>query len=248
MTIASTPLGAVEGIDLGGVERYAGIRYAKAPVGDLRFRPPVPVDASDGTYDATNFGAAAPQPEPIAGGLGLFGSRGTNEDCLFLNVFTPRADDAKRPVMVWIHGGAYTIGSGEMYDGSSFARRGDVVVATLNYRLGILGWIPLDHLDPSLEGSGNNGVRDQIEALRWVRDNIASFGGDPDNVTIFGESAGGGSVGAIFAAPSADGLYHKAIMQSGAPGFGTPVGAEGYTSGLLETIGSPGGGIDALRA
>jgi para-nitrobenzyl esterase len=124
--------------------------------------------------------------------------------------------------MVWIHGGAYTMGSGRDYDGSVLARRGDVVVVTCNYRLGLFGWLPLAHLDPGFAGSANLGILDQMAALRWVRDNISAFGGDPGNVTIFGESAGAGSVFALLAAPDADGLYHRAIAQSGPPGFGPP--------------------------
>jgi para-nitrobenzyl esterase len=171
----------------------------------------------------------------------------TDEDCLFLNVYTPKADDGHRPVMVWIHGGAYTIGSGDMYDGAALARRGDVVVVTLNYRLGVFGFLALDHLDASLAGSGNNGIRDQIAALRWVRDNISSFGGDADNVTIFGESAGGGSVGALLGASEAEGLYHKAIIQSGPVAIAPPYKPELTTDALLVALGEPEGGIDAFR-
>jgi para-nitrobenzyl esterase len=125
--------------------------------------------------------------------------------------------------------------------------RGDVVVVTLNYRLGVLGWLALDHLDASLTGSGNNGVRDQIEALRWVRDNISSFGGDPDNVTIFGESAGGGSIAALLGAPDADGLYHKVIIESGAVAIAPPYKPELLVGELLAALGERDGGIDALR-
>jgi para-nitrobenzyl esterase len=249
MASVTTRLGEIKGSDLDGCERYAGIRYAKAPTGARRFLPPEPADeAWDGVYDATSFGPSAPQPAPAVGAVGVQADLVTDEDCLFLNVFTPRADGGARPVMVWIHGGAYTIGSGDIYDGTSFVRRGDVVVVTLNYRLGVLGWTPLDHLDPALTGTGNNGVRDQIEALRWVREHIASFGGDPDNVTIFGESAGGGSVAAILCAPEADGLYHKAIIQSGAPGFTALADPKPYVDGILTALGQPDGGIEALRA
>ena len=248
MASVITRLGEIKGSELDGCERYAGIRYAEPPVGERRFLPPVPVQPWDGVYDATAFGPSAPQPVPTVGSVGVQRDLVTDEDCLFLNVFTPAADGASRPVLVWIHGGAYTIGSGDIYDGSSFARRGDVVVVTLNYRLGVLGWTPLDHLDPALAGSGNNGVRDQIEALRWVRDHIADFGGDPGNVTIFGESAGGGSVAAILCAPEADGLYHKAIIQSGAPGFGRLADPAPYTDAVLAALGRPGGGLEALRA
>ena len=136
-----------------------------------------------------------------------------SEDCLFLNIWTPGTDAAARPVMVWIHGGAFTIGSGSdgLYDGAMLASRGDVVVVTINYRLGALGFLHL----PALEES-NFGMRDQVAALRWVRDNIASFGGDPGNIMIFGESAGGMSVGSLMGSPEAQGLFHKAIPQSGA--------------------------------
>ncbi len=248
MTTVNTPLGPVQGTALDGCERYAGIRYAQAPVGPRRFLPPEPVEPWTEVYDATEFGASAPQPPPIPGFIITSPELRTSEDCLFLNVFTPTADDGRRPVMVWIHGGAYTIGSGDLYDGSSFARNGDVVVVTLNYRLGVLGWVPLDHLDPALAGSGNNGVRDQIQALRWVRDNIAAFGGDPGNVTIFGESAGGGSVAALLAAPDADGLYHRAIIQSGAPNILPAWKPENYVQQILDHLEQPEGGIEALRA
>jgi para-nitrobenzyl esterase len=246
MAKITTPLGDLNGTDFEGCERYAGIRYAEAPVGPLRFRPPQPVGRWGDVYDATAFGASAPQPPPMPGSFITEGELHTDEDCLFLNVYTPKADSSRRPVMVWIHGGAYTIGSGDMYDGTALARRGDVVVVTLNYRLGVLGFLALDHLDSTLAGSGNNGIRDQIEALRWVRDNIASFGGDPGNVTIFGESAGGGSVAALLGARDADGLYHKAIIQSGAVAIAPPYKPELLTDALLDALGEPEGGIDAF--
>jgi para-nitrobenzyl esterase len=249
MASVTTRLGEMKGVDLDGCERYAGIRYAKAPVGARRFLPPEPVDEPwDGLYDATSFGASAPQAVTAGSVGGVAREQVLDEDCLFLNVYTPQADDGARPVLVWIHGGAYTIGSGDLYDGTSLVRRGDVVVVTLNYRLGVLGWTPLDHLDPKLTGSGNNGLRDQIEALRWVRDNIAAFGGDPSNVTVFGESAGGGSVAAILCAPAADGLYHKAIIQSGAANITVPATPGRYADEMLAALGQPAGGIEALRA
>jgi para-nitrobenzyl esterase len=247
MAKTTTPLGEIVGVDLDGCERYAGIRYARPPVGDLRFRAPQPAGPWSGVYEAVTFGPSAPQPPPMPGSFVTEGELRTDEDCLFLNVYTPKADGSRRPVMVWIHGGAYTMGSGDIYDGSTLARAGDVVVVTLNYRLGVLGWLALDHLDSSLAGSGNNGIRDQILALRWVRDNIRSFGGDPDNVTIFGESAGGGSIGALLGAPEADGLYHKAIIQSGPVAIAAPYKADLLTTALLSALGEPEGGIDTFR-
>jgi para-nitrobenzyl esterase len=238
MTIVSTPLGEIQGKAGDGFERYAGIRYAQAPAGQLRFKAPVPVEPWDGVYDGTRYGASSPQV--IAAASALFGERpgpAMSEDCLFLNVYTPKADDGRRPVMVWIHGGAYVGGSGDIYHGASFCRRGDVVVVTLNYRLGLLGFLPIDALDHEYAGAGNNGIRDQIEALRWVQQNITAFGGDPDNVTIFGESAGAGSVMALLAAPEAEGLFHKAIAQSPPTGFGPAVEPERLCREVLNAAG-----------
>lgn len=240
MTTIQTPLGRVQGTARTGYERYAGIRYAKPPIGARRFRAPEPVEPWEGVLDATHYGPSAPQVIDRAAGAVLFGDRPgpeVSEDCLYLNVFTPKADDGRRPVMVWIHGGAYVGGSGDVYHGSSFCRKGDVVVVTLNYRLGALGFLPLDALDPDFAGAGNNGIRDQIEALRWVKRNIASFGGDPDNVTIFGESAGAGSVMALLAAPEAKGLFHKAIAQSPPTGFGPPKGADELCRSFIDKVG-----------
>jgi para-nitrobenzyl esterase len=137
-----------------------------------------------------------------------------SEDCLTVDIYTPAADDRARPVLFWIHGGAFYIGSGNDHDGSVLAAQGDAVVVSVNYRLGVFGFLDLSGYDDTLAGSASNGFSDQIMALIWVRDNIADYGGDPGNVTVFGESAGGSSVNAILGAPSADGLYHRAIAQS----------------------------------
>src|SRR5829696_1179625 len=247
MTTITTPLGEMNGVEGEGGAAFLGFRYAQAPVAELRFRPPRPVTPWSGVYDATAFGPSAPQPPPLPGTFFAEGELRTDEDCLFLNVYTPTPDAGGRPVMVWIHGGAYVMGSGDIYDGRSLVQRGDVVVVTLNYRLGVLGWLALDHLDPCLAGSGNNGIRDQIEALRWVRDTISAFGGDPGNVTIFGESAGGGSIAALLGAGGADGLFHKVIIQSGPVAIAPPHKPELMTEELLAALGEPGGGIDTLR-
>ena len=217
-TIVETRGGRVEGREGDGVQIFRGIAYAKPPVGALRFRAPEPLEPWSGIRDATSFGSSAPQPSmalPLPGmDVGPM-----DEDCLYLNVYTPGADGARRPVLVWIHGGGFVIGSGSqpIYNGAQLARRGDAVVVTINYRLGPLGYLFLCDLCPDLEGAvGNAGMRDQVAALEWVRDNIESFGGDPGNVTIFGESAGGMSVGTLLGMPAARPLFHRAIPQSGA--------------------------------
>lgn len=210
--ITTTTAGAVEGMRLDGVDAFLGIPYAQAG----RFAPPEPPAAWQGTRPAVEFGAIAPQ------GAGAHFQRfdlPQSEDCLSLNVWTPGTDGGARPVLVWIHGGAFRQGSGAspLYDGAALAARGDVVVITINYRLASLGF--LGHPDlASGPGapSGNWGLLDQVEALRWVRDNAAAFGGDPGNVTIFGESAGAVSVTLLCTMPAARGLFHKAAAQSGA--------------------------------
>ena len=219
MTTINTRLGAIQGVSNGNVDVFRGIRFAEPPVGLQRFRSPIAVDPWKGTFDASVWGNRSLQAPPQQPGLPEQGE--INEDCLFLNVYTPvrpNTRDATRPVLVWIHGGAFTMGSGNDYDGAVLATQGDVVVVTVNYRLGMLGFFDLSALDPSFAGSASNGIRDQILALKWVRDNIADYGGDANNVTIFGESAGGASVNCVLAAPEADDLYHRAIAHSG----GTP--------------------------
>jgi para-nitrobenzyl esterase len=175
-----------------------------------------------------------------------------SEDCLTLNIWTPQPDTARRPVMVWIHGGAYLNGTGaaEWFDGTSFATRHDVVLVTINYRLAVFGYLHLAGLSPEEVGSGNCGLLDQIAALQWVADNIASFGGDPDNVTVFGESAGAMSVGVLLGTPGAAGLFHRAILQSGAASnVTTAEDATAVAFAVLAALGlSPDGeGVTRLR-
>ena len=233
--IVDTTAGKVQGLEKRGVRQYRGLPYARA----TRFGPPQAVEPWQGVRDATAFAPIAPQnPSPTEAMLGGQ-DHPSGEDCLAVNVFTTGVGDRPRPVMVWIHGGAYVAGSGNVvwYDGSNLARDRDVVVVTLNYRLGALGFLHLGHLDPAFAGSGANGTRDQIAALEWVRDNIAGFGGDPGNVTIFGESAGGMSVGTLLAAPAARGLFHGAIAQSGAAEHNhSPADAEWVTDGFLAAL------------
>jgi len=217
-TIVETHCGRLEGREEAGLQLFRGIPYAKPPVGARRFGAPEPVSPWAGVHKAFEFGASAPQQSMLLPLPGM--SVGAmDEDCLSLNVYTPSADAGRRPVMVWIHGGGFVIGSGSqpIYDGAPLARRGDVVVVTINYRLGLLGFLYLKDLCPDLRDTvGNAGIRDQVLALEWVRDNVAAFGGDPGNVTIFGESAGGMSVGTLLGMPAARGLFARAVPQSGA--------------------------------
>jgi para-nitrobenzyl esterase len=215
--------GKLQGIARDGVLRFNGIPFAKPPVGHLRWRMPTAPEPWSGVRDAARFGNISPQVESTSGAV-LGGTPGTrSEDCLYLNIQTPACDGAKRAVMVWIHGGGFVTGAGSVgtYNGKYIVPRGDIVLVTINYRMGAFGFLNLkDASDGKLPGSGAEGLADQIAALGWVRDNISAFGGDPGNVTIFGESAGGMSVGALLAAPAARGLFHKAIAQSGASDIG----------------------------
>ncbi|MCZ6463067.1 MAG: carboxylesterase/lipase family protein [Proteobacteria bacterium] len=216
----TTRSGALEGEEQRGVLVFRGIPYAAAPIGKLRFRPPEGPPSWQGVRSARRFGPSAPQSVAmgrIARRL-VGGGPDQSQDCLYLNVWTP-ATQGRRPVMVWIHGGAFVLGSGStrLYSGARLARRGDVVVVTLNYRLGALGFLNLREVLASSESpSANLGLRDQIAALEWVRDHIERFGGDPENVTVFGESAGAMSVGTLLGTPRARGLFRRAILQSGA--------------------------------
>jgi len=197
------------------MQEFRGIPYAEAPVGDLRWRPPQELARWTGVLDATAFGLHCPQVSTP------YGTPSTSEDCLFLNVFTPDKTNQGRPhllpVMFWIHGGGLVVGESDGYDPSALVAH-DVVVVTINYRLGELGFLahPALAAESPNGASGNYGLMDQQAALRWVQRNIRAFGGDPDNVTIFGESAGGLSVHSQLASPLAAGLFHKAIVESGA--------------------------------
>lgn len=221
--VVSTALGDVRGVLVEGiptVSAYRGVPFAAPPVGDLRWKPPTPAQSWTGVRECVVYGSAAPQlvNELLASYPGWALNAPQNEDCLYLNVYSPEVSgEAALPVMVWIHGGGYTAGAGSqgLYDGQYLARQG-VVVVTINYRLGALGFLAHPALDAeSSKGvSGNYGILDQIAALEWVRDNIRNFGGDPERVTIFGESAGGGSVYSLLVSPLAAGLFHGAIAQS----------------------------------
>lgn len=212
------PGGAVRGVEGAGVRAFLGVPYAAAPVGRLRWRAPQPLKPKTGTRDATRIGSDCVQalgPEAILGGGG--GVVVGREDCLFVNVYSPAGPVARaRPVMVWLHGGAFTIGAGANYDPSRLAVEQDRVVVTVNSRLGALGWLVHPGFATDGEGVGGNfGLMDQQAALRWVQANIQAFGGDPANVTLFGESSGAWSACYLMASPGSTGLFHRVILQSG---------------------------------
>ena len=207
-----TESGPLEGITSPGINQFLGIPYAKPPLGDMRWTPPRPYGRWPGVRDATQFGSPCSQPGPYG-----------NEDCLTLNVYTPGLKKVKNqdkddslPVMVWIHGGALVTGESDIYDPTPLVEKGGVIVVTINYRLGVLGFFAHPALDAEGHLFANYGLLDQQFALRWVRRNIAAFGGDPKRVTIFGESAGGRSVYSNLASPTAAGLFQGAIAESGA--------------------------------
>ncbi len=217
-----TANGAVLGVQLDGLQVFRSIPYAEPPVGALRFKRAVPAKPWSHPRDASTPGPACYQVLDLDDSA-EDGDRIQSEDCLTLNVWTPDSAAGRRPVMVWVHGGGFEEGSAadSWYDGAALARSGDVVVVTLQYRLGALGFLDLSGLEggAAFAGSGNNGLTDQVQALRWVQQNIARFGGDPANVTIFGESAGGASVRALMAIPEARDLFHKVIVESGSGHF-----------------------------
>jgi para-nitrobenzyl esterase len=248
--VAAGRLGG-ELVSSGAVARFLGVPFAGAIDGARRFVSAAPVTAWSGVRECTSFGPAAPQP-PMEFGPGeraqmmvkltaeMQATEPQDENCLVLNVWAPTSTGADRPVMLSIHGGAHTVGSGAMpvFDGAWLAEHRDVVVVTVNHRLGALGYLYLaEMLGEEYASSGNVGNLDLVCALEWVRDNIAAFGGDPGNVTIFGESGGGAKVCTLMAMPAASGLFHRAIVQSG-PKLGamTPDAANRVTTALLKEL------------
>ncbi|HLH78054.1 MAG TPA: carboxylesterase/lipase family protein [Candidatus Binataceae bacterium] len=221
-TIVTTSCGKLEGEEQKGLFLFKGVPFARPPVDGLRWLPPQPPQPWSGIRSARNFASVAPQNSTSVDpdvDLVLNHPGPQSEDCLYLNVWSPGLDRARRPVMVWIHGGGFERGSSSnpLYSGENLARRGDVVVVTIAYRLGTLGFLRLiEATEGRIAATGNEALLDQIAALQWVRDNIEQFGGDPGNVTVFGESAGAMSIGTLMAMPAARGLFHKAILQSGA--------------------------------
>jgi para-nitrobenzyl esterase len=224
--VADTPFGKIRGVDVQGVKTFKGIPYGATTAGRSRFMPPADPGRWSGVRDALEYGPSAPQRDPAAargpGRLTVAGDGlpAESEDCLMLNIWTPAINDGrKRPVMVWCHGGGFVSGSGSspVTDGTNLARRGDVVVVSINHRLNVLGFTYLGELGGrDFASSGDVGMLDIVHALKWVRDNIAQFGGDPNTVTIFGQSGGGRKVGTLLAMPPAKGLFHRAVIESGA--------------------------------
>jgi para-nitrobenzyl esterase len=252
--VASTGTGKVRGSVSEGIKVFRGIPYGAAPTASLRFMPPKPPEPWKGIRDALAYGDQCPQvpPPPVAVWASWARPVGESEDCLVLNVWTPGLRDrAKRPVMVWFHGGGYSVfnGSAPVYDGERFCKKGDVVLVTLNHRLNAFGYLYLAELaGEQFQDSGNAGQLDLVLALEWVRDNIEEFGGDPHNVTIFGESGGGGKVSAILATPAAKGLFHRAAIQSG-PGLQgvSREAATGTAKQIMAALGLESGEVKQLQ-
>jgi len=259
--VADTIAGKVKGSFAEEVYRFKGIPYGESTAGALRFKPPHPVKAWEGIKDATKFGAICPQTGAVADGqdpkkspgysmTGYIEKLPVSEDCLVLNVWS-KGTSGNRPVMVWYHGRGYVQGSGseDWYDGTALAKRGDVVVVTVNHRLNVFGYLNLETLGgDEFAGSGMAGMLDATLALQWVRDNIKNFGGDPNNVTIFGESGGGAKVSMLLAMPSARGLFHKAIIQSGAGlKARNKQAAHENTLTLFKTLGIAEDNVEALQ-
>ncbi|MGE0688137.1 MAG: carboxylesterase/lipase family protein [Dehalococcoidia bacterium] len=253
--IVEVQQGKLRGAIEDGIAVFKGVPYGADTTGEGRFKAPRPAEPWTGVRDALSFGPDAPQLVPGHSALKeLFPSiiYDQSEDCLRLNVWTPAiGDGAKRPVMVWIHGGGFHYGSGVMHEahrGGRLAKRGDVVVVTVNHRLNSLGYLYLaDLFGPEFSDSGNAGMLDLVEALRWVRDNIEAFGGDPANVTIFGQSGGGAKVSTLLAMPAAQGLFHRAVVQSGARLKGVlPDAATANARDLLAELGVESGDRQAL--
>lgn len=236
--------GEIRGYRVGGLFVFAGIPYAEPPAGPNRFLPPKPVQPWHGVFDAVKFGPVAPQPPSI---IPTFPPEQSEAGCLTLNIWTPNVDDKKRSVLFWIHGGGMLIGSGAIDSrGQKLTERGDVVLVSINYRLGVFGFLCVPGK------TANVGLLDQVEALKWVNRNISHFGGDPENVTVFGESAGATSISALMTMPLARGLFKRAVMQSG--GCATYAqtfklaGGEVLSQRVFSIAGIRSGDLEALRA
>ncbi|MBW2052132.1 MAG: carboxylesterase/lipase family protein [Deltaproteobacteria bacterium] len=247
--IVTTTAGKIEGLEQDGLYVFKGIPFAAPPVGDQRWLAPAPPEAWDDVRPVKTFGNIAPQnPSPLEL-LPSAEAQAQSEDCLYLNVWTPGLNDARRPAMVWVHGGAFVMGSGSspLYEGSALSKRGDAVIVTINYRLGPFGFLNLSEVTGGrIPASGNEGLLDIIAALEWVRDNIEKFGGNPENVTLFGQSAGAMAIGALLAMPKARGLFHKAVLQSGSNTVHPYDRSVKVAERFLEALGVTGDDVDTL--
>jgi para-nitrobenzyl esterase len=251
--VAATKSGKIEGTFIDGLYVFKGIPYAAAPVGALRWMPPRPVKSWNSVRSAKEYRAIAPQnimSIPIPGAPSFEEMR-QDEDCLFLNIWTPGLDNDRRPVLFWIHGGAFIIGSGceSFLETGVLSRRGDIVLVSINYRLGAFGFINLKEVTGGgIPATGNEGLLDQVAALEWVVENIAAFGGDPQNITVSGFSAGGMSTGNLLGMPLARGKFQKAINRSGSGNVvGTLESVVKTSEQYLEILGISGGDAGSLR-
>ena len=237
--VVTTPLGAVRGVRADGVDSFLGLRYAQAPVGELRWKPPVPVARWQGTLSATKYGNRCPASASGNGPESL------TEDCLFLNVQRPASakPGASLPVYVWIHGGGLENGSSNQHDGTQIVSQTGAIVVTINYRLGLLGWLTHPALIAERGEGGNYGFLDQQASLRWVQHRIADFGGDRTRVTIGGHSSSAQQICSHLSAPGSRGLFSAAIIESGPGCFAQPLAeAEQAGSAIAASVGCPDGG------
>jgi len=248
--IVETRAGKIAGEEREGLYIFRGVPYAAPPVGEKRWLPPAPLKPWAGVRETKKYAPVAPQIENPGGMWQVVAGQTQSEDCLYLNIWTLGLDKEKRPVMVWIHGGGFVEGASSQpgYRGHTLARRGNAVIVTINYRLGALAFLSLQEATGgAIASTGNEGLLDQVAALRWVKENIAAFGGAPQNVTIFGESAGGMSVGCHLALPASKGLFSRAILQSGAASTVQPKnGAPRIAELFLETLGVKASDIHGL--
>lgn len=249
--LVQTVAGQVQGTNQNGIFRYLGVPYAQAAE---RFVPAEKVKPWEGIFEADTYGAISPQGS-ISGVDGNSDQTGTDNNCQNLNIWTPATDDReKRPVMVWLHGGGFSTGSGneEGYDGENLSRSGDVVVVAVNHRLNVFGHLDLSAYGEKYQYSANVGITDIVDALEWIQDNVEAFGGDPDNVTIFGQSGGGAKVLALMTSPNAKGLFDKGIVQSGATetmgvSFNTQDSSTRLTENILDILGISSENIEELQ-
>ncbi|MHA1730245.1 MAG: carboxylesterase/lipase family protein [Promethearchaeota archaeon] len=242
--IVETKNGKIRGSKVkNGIMVFKGIPYAKPPIKELRFKPPVPIESWNGVKDGLNFGPQPPQPPPIMPNPLLDSLEEKEDNCLSLNIYTPALDDKKRPVMFYVHGGSLEMGNGALYPGQFLSKRGDIVVVTINYRLGALGFLYVPGK------TANVGLLDQALALRWVNDNINFFGGNSENITAFGESAGALSVSCLMTMPAARDLFKRGIFESNvATLFGhKPKEGEKFNKKIFSTVGVEYGDLDAMR-